>query len=133
MATISVNADIPAEQLLEALARLPSAEFNRLFDQINRMRAQRCAPGLPAQQALLLQTINEGLSDEEWSRLKALITKREEESITAHELTELKQLTDQLESLQVRRLRALLDLAQLRAVPLDQLMADLGIRPQGDE
>jgi hypothetical protein len=84
---------------------------------------------LPLSEATLLKQVNLGLSAQGWQRYHALRTKLQDETLTPTEQQELKQLTDQLEAANVRRIEALIKLAQLRNKTLDTLIDELGIRP----
>jgi hypothetical protein len=68
------------------------------------------------------------LPADERARLRALVEKRDDETITEGEWQELAALTDRLELLHADRLGALVELAKLRGVPLDEVMSQLGIQ-----
>jgi hypothetical protein len=79
-------------------------------------------------ESALLSRINQGLPSEDRDRMRALIGKRDDETITAEEWRELAALTDRLELLHADRLAALAELAKLRGVTLDEVMSQLGIQ-----
>ncbi len=62
-------------------------------------------------------------------RYMELQTKLHHETISADEHQELLALIDRLELVDATRLQALLELAQLRQVSLQELMRQLGIHP----
>ncbi|MFN0088200.1 MAG: hypothetical protein ACKVX9_22610 [Blastocatellia bacterium] len=62
----------------------------------------------------LLARINKGLPAEDRARMRALIEKRDDETITSEEWQEFAALTDRLELLHADRLAALVELAKLR-------------------
>jgi hypothetical protein len=76
----------------------------------------------------LLQQINQGLPLTIHPRYEELNAKLHVETITPAEHEELLQLSDELEQADAERLRHLIALAQLRQVPIDTLMDQLGIR-----
>jgi len=84
---------------------------------------------LPTAEAELLVQINAGSSEEVWERFKVLVRKRREETLTEDEHRELIQLSDQIEEAHARRIGYLAQLATLRGVSLESLMAELGIGP----
>lgn len=86
-------------------------------------------PTLSQRESELLTNINQGLPLADARRMKTLIAKRQSYTITEGELQELIQLTDEAERLNVERLKDLIELAHLRGVTLDEVMAQLGIRP----
>jgi len=118
----SVNA------ILTTVRQMPIAELEQLVDQVIAIRAERVAPHLTADESALLARINKGLPQEDRARMRALIEKRDDETITTEEWQELASLTDQLELLHADRLAALVELAKLRGVTLDEVMNQLGIQ-----
>jgi hypothetical protein len=87
---------------------------------------------LPKREAELLQQINQGLPAPQWQRYQTLNAKLLAEHITPDEHQELGALIDQIEQLEGERLAHLIELAQLRNVPLATLMAQLGIGQSGN-
>jgi hypothetical protein len=85
---------------------------------------------LPRQEAELLQKINRSLSQIQWERYDQLVGKRQAETLTPEELDELMALSDQIEAANVRRIKYLAGLSQLRNTRLSALIAELGIRPR---
>lgn len=77
----------------------------------------------------LLREINQGFSEDFWSRYKALIARRQAETLTPNEQAELIDLSDQVEERTARRAQALVELAGRRGVTLDALVRQMGIRP----
>ncbi|MCI0665677.1 MAG: STAS/SEC14 domain-containing protein [Acidobacteria bacterium] len=118
----SVNA------ILKTVRQMPIAELEQLVDQVIAIRAERVAPHLSADESALLARINQGLPIEDRDRMRALIEKRDAETITAEEWQEFAALTDRLELLHANRLAALAELAKLRGVTLDEVMSQLGIQ-----
>ncbi|MEK7833839.1 MAG: STAS/SEC14 domain-containing protein [Acidobacteriota bacterium] len=129
MPTIQIEADLSPDQLLSAARQLPNREFDQLVGWMLGLRAERIAPVLPAKESDLLKQINLGLPPADAGKMKALIAKRQSYAITEDELQELIRLTDESERLNVERLKRLLELAHLRGVTLDEVMAQLGIKP----
>jgi len=87
------------------------------------------ALAVPESEAVLLQQINLGLPEKTWRRYYDLRGKLEDETLTPDEQQELVQITDQIESANVRRMEALIKLAELRQTTLDALMDALELRP----
>lgn len=114
--------------ILTTVRQMPIAELEELVDQVIAIRAERVAPHLTADENRLLARINKGLPTEDRNRMRALIEKRDDETITAEEWQELAALSDQLELLHADRLAALAELAKLKGVTLDEVMRQLGIR-----
>jgi pantothenate kinase len=70
------------------------------------------------------------LSQNTWQRYHHLIDKREAETLTASEQTELITISDQIEMANARRMESLVKLAQLRQTSLEELMSRLGLMGQ---
>ena len=84
---------------------------------------------LPKAEAELLQRINLGISSEVWSEYHTLIAKRQSETLFPDENTRLIEISDQIERLNVDRVQALIQLANLRGCSLETVMEALGIKP----
>ena len=79
----------------------------------------------------MLKEINSGFPTEFWADYRQLIKKRKSAVIKAEELEQLIEMTDKVERKNVERLERLVALAQLRAMPLLELMQSLGIQSPG--
>jgi len=134
MATVQVVSEVTlnVDQVLEGVAQLDVAELERFAFRVSSLVARRKAPSLPKREAELLQQINQGLPAAQWQRYQTLNAKLLEESIAPDEHQELSVLIDQIEQLEGERLAYLIELAQLRNVPLATLMMQLGIRQPSD-
>ncbi|WP_416666121.1 hypothetical protein [Egbenema bharatensis] len=84
---------------------------------------------LPQPEAELLQQINQGLPADSQHRYDQLRTKLNAKTITPEEHQELLALVDIFEQADAERLQHLIELSQLRQVPLPDLMHQLGIHP----
>lgn len=134
MATVQVVSEVTlnVDQMLEGVAQLDLAELERFAFRVSGLVARRKAPSLPKREAELLQQINQGLPASQWQRYQTLNAKLLDERITPEEHQELSALIDQIEQLEGERLAHLIELAQLRNVPLATLMAQLGIGQAGN-
>ena len=128
MSTAQSHALSP-DELLRAVDCLDEAELRPLVAQILYRTARRLAPVLDRRESELLEAINRGLPVESEKRYRELIAERQAETLTSLGLEELKELTEQAEKLQTERMAHLVSLAQLRGVPLTDLMTELGIEP----
>lgn len=129
MASVQVTSqiNIDLDQLLNAVAQLETAELERFADQVNLILSQRKT--IHQTEAQLLQRIHQPLSDTTQQRYNQLSEKLRAETISSDEHQELLSLVDVVEQADVDRLQCLIDLAQLRQVPLNDLMNQLGIHP----
>lgn len=129
MSLLEVKAQLPTEQLLEAIGQLNQTELDEFVRQVITLRAKRQAPSLSKTETELLQRINQGIPARAKKRAEVLIAKRQNETLTAQEHAELIQLTEQIEELEAERVTHLAELARLRQVPLGELLTQLGIQP----
>lgn len=127
MSTIPI--EISTEQLLQAVERLPANELDAFVARVNALRARQGSPRLSQDETTLLLAINRSpLLPEQQARFDALVSKRQDVTISSEELHELIQLTDVIEQRDVERLEALRDLARLRGTTVPALMDALGIK-----
>ena len=85
------------------------------------------------QEAQLLQKIELAIPVETWERYHILRAKRQNETINATETAEYAAITQKIEVANVKRLAALIELATLRKVSLDEVMNQLGLTPTDNE
>jgi hypothetical protein len=74
-----------------------------------------------------LKEINLGVSTDTWTEYHALIAKRQAEALTDEDQEKLIEISDRLEAANVRRMQALIELAELRGQSLPTVMQELGI------
>lgn len=120
---------VQLNQLLSGVAQLETADLERFAEQVNFLLARRKTPSLPQSEAELLQQINRGLPEATQCRYDELRAKIRAESITPEEHQEFLFLVDMVEQADAERLQHLIELSQLRQVPLPLLMHQLGIHP----
>ena len=85
-------------------------------------------PRLSKEEEVLLQKSSLGLSEEFWEKYRGFVAIKESRVLTESERAEFIAMTDQVEAANARRMKHLVKLAQIRQVPLLQLMAQLGIK-----
>ena len=128
MTTVEVRTQVSLYDLLNGVAQLDTPELENFVAQVLALRAKRFASSLPKQEAELLLKINQRWPIDTQRRYDELATKRQAETLTAEEQQELLGLIDQSEQADAERAQMIGDLAQLRNVPVPELMQDLGIR-----
>jgi hypothetical protein len=101
--------DYALRTLRDALTRKPSAR------------------GAKRREAELLKKVHLKFPDEFWERYHELRSKLDDQTLTAAERREMIGISDRLERANARRMRYVVQLANLRGVPLEQLMKQLGI------
>ncbi len=129
MPTVQLTADLSMEALLHAIDQLDAKELDTFVTRVLALRARRRGRPLNTE-AELLPKINQGLPREVQQRDEELIEKRDARTLSPEEYNELLQLTDRAEQADVERLEALIDLARLRQISLDELLRDLRLRTE---
>jgi 5'-deoxynucleotidase YfbR-like HD superfamily hydrolase len=115
-----------AERLMEEVKKLTPEEFRRFWEQLSAWRAK--------QEQKFLRTIRENsqLPSKKQRRFNQLRRKLQNETISEREYEELLSLWQEVERRNVERLRALIELAKLRGVSVQELMRQLGIGENTD-
>jgi hypothetical protein len=86
---------------------------------------------LNGQETALLLKINHALPEDLHQEFITLRDRRDNDTITDVENERLSEVSDRIEELAAERAESLLELANLRQVPLMRLMDDLGIHGPG--
>ena len=129
--TIELAADLEEQLHEQAAASGVNAEtfvMDSVTDRLKRLRDGTNASSeqrLSAEESRLMQEINRGPDDATWQRYRSLVRKRQDETISSEELSELIRLSDLIEGDHVRRLRAVAELAGLRGTTLEVLMKEM--------
>jgi hypothetical protein len=127
MPMVPLQANLSTDDLVLAVDQLSTSELDEFVGRILKLRARRRVRSLSAEETTLLQRINQGLSHELQDRYQILIARRDTRTLTPEEHKELLRITDQVEQSEADRGAALLELAQLREVSVDQVLRELGI------
>ncbi len=121
--------EITTENLLSAVVSLPKNEFERLIANAKKLRRKTSETQAYKEVRLIKKVNNATLSEDEYKRFYELIEKRRDENISENELDELILLTDKSEELNVKRLKYLLEIANIRNKSLREIMRELEIFP----
>ena len=127
MRTDTGKAKIAPSQILDEMARLTTGQLETVIRKAAILRLQKQRRVMPVRESDLLQAISHGLSPDKNLRLEQLEQKLRDETITQSERRELLRLTNELERLAARRLKALIDLAALRKTSVNKLMHEMGL------
>jgi hypothetical protein len=114
MSTIKVEVQLSSEELLKAVAQLSQPDLEQFVSQVLLLQAQRKVTTLPQAEAQLLLKINQYLPSYTQKHYAELIAKRQAETITPDEHSELLHLTEEMEKLQAQRMEYLAELGRLR-------------------
>jgi len=123
------TARLSSHDLLHAVEQLPPAELDIFVKNVISFQAHRRAKALSSVESDLLLKINVPLAADLLERYRQLVALRREERLTPEEHGELLQLGATMEHYNSERIAWLVELAQVRGVPLPQLMDELGIHP----
>jgi len=121
------------DEILQAIERLDNPDLETVARRTLEIQAERRAPHLSARETELLSQINTGASDETWERYNNLKRKRDSGSLATAEHQEIADLYDVIELLHARRISAVVELAQLRKQPVEEVMDSLGLVSPGCE
>ncbi len=123
------NLEINKANLLNVVVGLPKNEFEVLIANAKRLRG-KSSENKAGKEVRLIKKVNETtLTEEEYRRFYELIEKRRDEIISNDELEELSELTDKSEEINVKRLKYLFEIAQIRNKSLREVMKELEIFP----
>jgi hypothetical protein len=129
MSTVPIEVQVSTDQLLRAVEQMAPQELEAFVARVLSLRAEKEAPHLSVEESGLLLTVNQPIPPALQQRYDALIVKRRAETLTSEETAELLDLTSQVERAEAKRVEALGKLAQLRGLPLVDLLRILGIQP----
>lgn len=131
--TIEIAPDLE-QQLRQEAVRVGLAPDAYIIQAVQERLAQTShrhpVPRLSLEEAHLLSHINLGLSSTEWERYHTLVARRQAETLTPDEQTELIALSDRLEEANAQRIGYLAELARVRHTTLDAVMSELGLTPE---
>ena len=123
------NLEISKTNLLNVVVNLPQDEFERLIANAKKLR-QKSVKSQANREVNLIKKVNESvLSDDEHERFYELVEKRRDENISESELNELIALTEKSEGLNVKRLKYLVEIANIRDKSLREVLKELEIFP----
>lgn len=128
MPVLQHESQLSPDKLLEAVKQLSEPELEEFAGEVNALIARRKAPNLSRAESKLLLQINQGVPVNVQTRYDELAVKRDDETLTQKEHAELLRLSDEIESLEAKRIEALAELARVRQTSLNALMEVLGIR-----
>ena len=136
MSTVQVQ--LSFEQLLDAIHQLSPAQQLKIKQSLdsqqrrNGVQARTNGTRATAEAELIAQT-QATLPPREARRLKSLIRKSEQATLTVGEWEEYQQLAKQSQALDVKRIAALTRLAQMRGQSVDVVKQQINWRAGNDE
>lgn len=133
MTSIQITSKIDFDQLIAGLAQLEASELEKCIEQARLLLAKRRQVVVSDEESRLLAQINQELPTGIASRHSLLKGKLQAQTITPAENSEFQELTEQIEKADMIRLKALINLSQLRQTSLSQLMDALNAVPPSVE
>jgi hypothetical protein len=128
-ATITVDADFAQVWNAAPVAKRKQLQMEIKRKLLNGATVKEKPQHLSRKESELLLRIGAAFPSDQWERVEELTDKMEFESVTDEEQAELLRLSDLLEVDRYERLKAVVELAKYRKMPLDELMAELGMEP----
>ena len=122
-----MSVQLSVSEILNNVENLETNKFEQLYRELFSLRVRRNGASLNAAESQLLNKINSEFDPKKWERLTYLDWKLEYSALTPKEEMESLKLAEAYENYSVERLKCLSQLAMLRQVSIDKLMAQLGI------
>ena len=114
------------QSLLSNADQMPVTELEAFVQQLNALITRKKTTDKSLRDTILLDKINQTILDKnKRERYQSLVYQMEMETISDAEHAELLKLVEQEEKIRVKRLKYLIELAQLRNIALPQLMKTL--------
>jgi hypothetical protein len=132
MPIVQVPAQLTVEHLMAAIKQLSPIELHEFTQQLTAWQQENGQAA--AEEATLLACIqaNSHLPDAEQRRYERLRRKCEHRTLTEREQREYQALLQQFEARNVKRIEALIALAQWRGTTLRGLIAELGLHSEAN-
>lgn len=128
MEEIRIQSKIDTHSVLRDMAQMPVQELEKFLQEVSALIRRKKTQDKEGRERLLLEKINQTILDKnKKERYQFLVIKLEADTISQAEHAEIGQLSDLQEKLRNQRVKYLIELAQLRAVSLPQLMGEMGL------
>jgi len=111
--------------LLKELQEMPREKFNRLMPRIFAIRARALPNVLPANESRLVEKIRAGMPQKWDDEYRALVEKRRSVGLSKAERERVLQLTEDMETFDVRWLKWVVQLAKMRGMTPEALLKSL--------
>ncbi|MEM8523219.1 MAG: STAS/SEC14 domain-containing protein [Bacteroidota bacterium] len=124
-----VQINLDTNLLLESINSLDTASLESFAREVNLLVAKRKAPTLAEQESHLLLEINKGLPQDLLETFQKLQQQSKDRLLSSSEDEQLAELVEKIELQEASRLEAMIQLAQIRRISLNDLRIELGIQP----
>jgi hypothetical protein len=116
------------DSLISTAEQLRLSQLEELINRLKELRQHHLLKRLPADEAELIEKINNWLPAGIQEQLSALIAKRDAGTLIPKEQDELTILFEKAKDAHNKRVEVLTELAGLRSISLTALMNELGVR-----
>jgi hypothetical protein len=128
MEEILIQSKIDTRSILHGMTQMPVQELETFLQEVSALIRRKKTEDKEGREGLLLEKINQTILDKKKKeRYQSLVIKLEADTISEIEHAEFTKLADLQEKLRNQRVKHLIELSQLRAVSLPQLMVSLGL------
>jgi hypothetical protein len=130
MSKIHIQTEIDTVLLLQGAAQMTIRELESFVTELNGLITRKKTKSKVRQEKRLLAKINQSvLTLAQRQRYQILSEQLALEVIQPTEYAELSLLANEDEALRNERVKSMIELAQLKAISLPQLMQELGLKP----
>jgi predicted O-linked N-acetylglucosamine transferase (SPINDLY family) len=128
MEEILIQSKIDTRSILHGMTQMPVQELETFLQEVSALIRRKKTEDKEGREGLLLEKINQTILDKKKKeRYQSLVIKLEADTISEIEHAEFTKLADLQEKLRNQRVKYLIELSQLRAVSLPQLMNSMGL------
>ncbi len=120
--TVQIKSRVTIQDLIEGVKQLSPSDLNEFILKVNRLHDQKIKVDLTQKERLLLEKINEKLPEVTQQRLEQLQSKKSEGELKDEEQEELLAIVDVIDDMNLERVRALKQLAELRGISVNEVM-----------
>lgn len=125
MPVLQPKITIDLNDILQLVAQLETPELEQFSQKISLLFAERKIELLPAKEIELLKKARLRLSASKQQQYDTLAPKIENRTANPQEQEQFLELNKEAEALNVERMKALIELSQIRKISLDELMLQL--------
>jgi hypothetical protein len=128
---IQKGVKISLEELLDGVSKMDISSLEKFSAEINRLIARKKHPRPTERELELISLIYQPLEEETQLRYDELFRKKEAGKLKKKEHKEMLELVEVAETHNVKWLAALVELAQLRGISIEEVKKQLGIKNPG--
>jgi hypothetical protein len=130
MSKIQIQSEIDTQSLLTGVSEMPVQELESFVRELNALITRKKTKDIAHREKILISKINRTVLEKSKAETyQKLILQSETVAISIEDNNRLLELVTEEENLRNERLKYLIELAQLRNIPVIQLMNNLGIVP----